>query len=152
MMKIGKDGINLIKQFEGCRLEAYLCPANVWTIGFGHTHGVSKGQQITEHQAEQLLIEDLREFERHVSRLVTVPLTQEQFDALVSFTFNLGPAALAGSTLLRLLNQGKYVDAAEQFMRWNKARNRDGELVALPGLTRRRKAEQDLFKGRKGER
>lgn len=140
MMQISKAGLDLIKQFEGLYLKAYRCPAGVPTIGYGHTAGVAMGQTITQQQADDYLRRDVRQFERAVSRLVTVPLTQGQFDALVSFAFNLGDGALAQSTMLRLLNAGDYTGAAAQFDRWNKAGGR-----VLPGLVRRRAAERALF-------
>lgn len=143
MMQISKAGLDLIKQFEGLYLKAYRCPAGVPTIGYGHTAGVAMGQTITQQQADDYLRRDVRQFERAVARLVTVPLTQGQFDALVSFAFNLGDGALAQSTLLRLLNAGDYAGAAAQFDRWNKAGGR-----VLPGLVRRRAAERALFEAR----
>ena len=143
VMQISKAGLDLIKQFEGLYLKAYRCPAGVPTIGYGHTAGVAMGQTITQQQADDYLRRDVRQFERAVARLVSVPLTQGQFDALVSFAFNLGEGALAQSTLLRLLNAGDYAGAAAQFDRWNKA---DGRV--LPGLVRRRAAERALFEAR----
>lgn len=143
MMQISKAGLDLIKQFEGLYLKAYRCPAGVPTIGYGHTAGVAMGQTITQQQADDYLRRDVRQFERAVERLVKVPLTQGQFDALVSFAFNLGEGALAQSTLLRLLNAGDYAGAAAQFERWNKAGGR-----VLPGLVRRRAAERALFEAR----
>lgn len=143
MMQISKAGLDLIKQFEGLYLKAYRCPAGVPTIGYGHTAGVAMGQTITQQQADDYLRRDVRQFERAVERQVSVPLTQGQFDALVSFAFNLGEGALAQSTLLRLLNAGDYAGAAAQFDRWNKAGGR-----VLPGLVRRRAAERALFEAR----
>ena len=143
MMQISKAGLDLIKQFEGLYLKAYRCPAGVPTIGYGHTAGVAMGQTITQQQADDYLRRDVRQFERAVARLVTVPMTQGQFDALVSFAFNLGEGTLAQSTLLRLLNAGDYAGAAAQFDRWNKAGGR-----VLPGLVRRRAAERALFEAR----
>lgn len=142
MMQIGRKGLELIKSFEGCRLEAYICPAGVPTIGYGHTHGVRLGQIISQKQADDLLFEDLDQFVKAVNRLVIVPLNQNQFDALVSFVFNIGIVAFASSTLLRLLNQQAYNGAADQFKRWNK-----GGGKVLKGLVRRRQAEEDLFRG-----
>lgn len=140
-MKTASSGLTLIKNFEGLRLTAYLCPAQVWTIGFGSTGAhVKPGMTITKEQAEDLLLKDLVRFENAVHRLVKVPLTQNQFDALVSFTFNVGIGSLQKSTLLRLLNEGKYDQVGPQLMRWNKAGGKE-----LPGLTRRRRAEADLF-------
>ena len=117
-MHISEKGLALIRQFEGLRLSAYRCPAGIPTIGYGSTAGVKLGQAITAERAEQLLREDVRQFEAAVSRLVKVPLTQGQFDALTSFAFNLGAKALEKSTLLRLLNAGDYSGAAAQFERW----------------------------------
>ena len=88
-MRISQEGVNLIKHFEGCRLEAYKCPAGVWTVGYGHTKGVKEGDAIEQEAAEAFLIEDLESFEQAVTRLVEVPLTQQQFDALVSWTLSL---------------------------------------------------------------
>lgn len=144
MLTIGKAGLDLIKHFEGLRLEAYICPAGVPTIGYGSTRGVRLGDRISEAQAEALLRRDLLRFERAVNDLVKVPLTQGQFDALVSFAYNVGEGSLASSTLLKRLNAGRYAEAADQFLRWNKARV-NGRLTALPGLTRRREAERALF-------
>lgn len=143
MMQISNAGLDLIKQFEGLYLKAYRCPAGVPTIGYGHTAGVAMGQTITQQQADDYLRRDVRQFERAVARLATVPLTQGQFDALVSFAFNLGEGALARSTLLRLLNEGKYTEAALQFGRWVKGGGKE-----LPGLVRRRAAERALFEAR----
>lgn len=116
--KISQRGINLIKRWEGFRSKAYLCPANVWTIGYGHTATAKPGMCVSETEAEDLLKKDLARFENSVSRLVTVDLTQNQFDALVSFTFNVGTGALAKSTLLRKLNNKDYNDAASELDRW----------------------------------
>lgn len=143
-MKIGTAGLDLIKSFEGLRLKAYRDSVGVWTIGWGHTSTARPGMQITEEHAEELLRADLADAERAVTRQITVPLTQNQFDALVSFTFNLGSGALSKSTLRRLLNAEDYKGAADQFPRWNKGRV-NGALVVLKGLTRRRVAERKLF-------
>ncbi len=142
-MHISQKGLDLIKSFEGLRLSAYKCPADVWTIGYGTTAGVKPSQTITKERAEELLREDVARFEAQVLRLVKVPLTQGQFDGLVSFTYNLGAGNLSNSTLLRLLNAGDYAGAAEQFDRWSKAGGR-----VLAGLVRRRAAERALFEGK----
>ncbi|MEI7474681.1 MAG: lysozyme [bacterium] len=139
-MKTSTNGINLIKHFEGCRLTSYKCPAGVWTIGTGHTGGIKQGQTITQTQADELLANDLKVFENAVNSLVKVPINQAQFDSLVSFTFNCGPDALKGSTLLKLLNAKNYIEAGQEFKKWNKA----GKTELL-GLTKRRKAEEVLF-------
>jgi len=118
----------------------------VWTIGYGHTGPAShKGNVISEDQAEDLLREDMSESEYFVGRYIEVELNQDQFDALVSFTFNVGGGALAKSTLRRKLNDGDYDGAANEFIRWNKG-TVNGKKVVLPGLTRRRRSEQFLFK------
>jgi len=140
-MKISAKGLSLIKSFEGLELKAYKDSVGVITIGYGSTGShVSMGQTITETQAEALLLSDVSRFERGVTDLVKVPLSQNQFDALVSFSFNLGLANLKSSTLLRKLNSLDYAGAALEFPRWNKAKGR-----VLPGLTRRREAEKKLF-------
>ena len=120
-MKISDSGINLIKRFEGLRLNAYLCSAKVPTIGYGTTRGIKMGMVITKAQADALLADDVQRFAGHIEALVTVPLAQHQLDALASFVYNIGPGAFAGSTLLRLLNAGLTKEAAGQFPRWNKA-------------------------------
>jgi len=142
-VRTGDEGISLIRYFEGCRLDAYLCPAGVWTIGYGHTKGVKEGDTIDQEAAEAFLIEDLEEFEGYVTEMVEVPLSQSQFDALVSWTFNLGPGNLERSTLLEKLNQGEYKDVPFEIKRWTRAGG-----VILPGLVKRRNAEAALFEGR----
>ena len=139
-MKISDAGVDLIKEFEGLELTAYYCPAGVLTIGYGHILDVEEGQTITEDEAEVLLRSDLKKFERCVNSYLAVTVTQSQFDALVSFAFNLGCDALRKSTLLRMLNEGDDIGASQQFVRWNKANGKQ-----LAGLTRRREAERDLF-------
>lgn len=141
MTDISENGIKLIKNFEGCRLEAYKCPAGVWTIGYGHTGAeVHAGLKITQEQANKYLKNDLLIHCNNVSRLVKKPLTQNQFDALVSFEYNVGYGNFASSTMLKLLNQGKYSEAALQFGRWVYANKK-----VLSGLVKRRQAEKDLF-------
>lgn len=142
-MRTGTDGIELIRHFEGCRFDAYLCPAGVWTIGYGHTANVKEGDRVNQEAAEAFLIEDLEKFEQAVARLVKVPITQQQFDALVSFTFNLGAGNLAASTLLRKLNNYQYIEVPEQMMRWVRA---GGQV--LDGLVKRRAAEAALFQNK----
>lgn len=139
-MRTSQRGLSLIKSFEGLRLLAYRDAVGVWTIGYGATRGVKAGMSITQEQAERMLLNDVQRFEPEVERLVKVPLTGNQWDALVSFTYNLGAANLEQSTLLRLLNHGDYAGTAEQFPRWNKAGGK-----VLPGLVRRREAERALF-------
>tara|TARA_B100001564_G_scaffold320662_1_gene298780 strand:+ start:876 stop:1301 length:426 start_codon:yes stop_codon:yes gene_type:complete len=139
-MKTSLEGINLIKHFEGCELEAYKCPAGVWTIGYGHIKGVQEGDVITEQQADDMLVEELEEYENYIHNLVSCPLNQNQFDALVSWVYNLGSSNLQASTLLKVLNAGDYAGVPAQMLRWNKAGGK-----VLEGLTRRRQAEADLF-------
>lgn len=139
--KTSQAGTDLIKEFEGLRLTAYKCAAGVWTIGYGHTEGVSGAMIITEETADELLAKDLAKFESGVSELVKVEINQNQFDALVSFAFNCGIGNLAKSTLLKKLNDGRPVGEVQaEFLRWNKAGGK-----VLPGLTKRRNAEAYLF-------
>jgi len=139
-MIIGTNGLNLIKSFEGLRLRAYQCSANVWTIGYGHTADVRANDVITEEEALSFLRQDVAESERAVNQYVHVPLTQNQFDALVSFVFNLGVGSFRTSTLLKKLNAGDYDGVAQEFGRWIHAGGKK-----LPGLVRRREAERALF-------
>ena len=139
-LKISQTGINLIKKYEGCVLTAYQCPAGVWTIGYGHTRTACKGLKISLKTAEKLLEEDIKVYEKGVNNVVSVSLTQNQFDALVSFSFNCGVTALKNSTLLKKLNSKDYEGAAKEFPRWNKS---NGKVLA--GLTKRREEEKELF-------
>ena len=139
-MKISNKGIELIKHFEGCETEAYKCPAGVWTIGYGHIKGVQDGDVITETQAHEMLVQELKEYENYILNGVEVDLNQNQFDAMVSWVYNLGNGNLNSSTLLKVLNSGDYAGVPEQIMRWNKA---GGKVLA--GLTKRRDAEAELF-------
>ena len=139
-MRISDTGIALIQEFEGLRLVAYRCSAGKPTIGFGHTKTARMGQRISMERAEQLLREDLDTFERCVDRAVSVPLNQNEADALISWAFNVGCGAVARSTLVHKLNAGDRKGAADELLRWNKAGGK-----ALPGLTRRRRAERELF-------
>lgn len=141
-MQPSQNAIDLIKAAEGLRLTAYRDSVGVLTIGYGSTGGIKPGQTITPDQAEAMLVDDLDEAAEAVRQLVTVPLTQGQFDALCSFVFNLGAGRLRDSTLLRLLNQGKYGEAAAQFRFWVMAGGKP-----LPGLVKRRAAERALFEG-----
>jgi lysozyme len=142
-MNISSDGITLIEGFESLKLEAYQDSKGVWTIGWGHTGpDVYEGLTITEDQADALQKQDLNTAETCVNNDVIVDLQQCQFDALVSFTFNVGSGNEEHSTLLSLLNSGDYSDAANQFVRWDQS---GGQVI--PGLLRRRKAEQAMFLG-----
>lgn len=108
IMKIGTNGLNLIKLFKGLKLRAYKCPADIWPIGYGHTDDIAPDDIITEKQAASLLCQDVAESERAINQYVHVSLTQNQFDALVSFVFNTGNGNFAASTLLKNLNVGDY--------------------------------------------
>lgn len=134
-------GLELIQSHEGLRLTAYLCPAGIWTIGWGHTGpDVHKGLTITRNEAYTLLRRDLEGPEEAINDHVTVLLDQSQFDALVSFVFNVGVKAFLGSTLLRKLNAGNYGAVPAELAKWNKGGGR-----VLPGLVRRRKEEAELW-------
>lgn len=146
-MDLSERGRKLIFDFEGRhtkladgRYKAYRCPANVPTIYCGLTKGIKDGMVITEAQGEKMFAKELATYEDAVERLVTVPLNQNQFDALTSFVYNVGIGAFGKSTLLKVLNQGKYDQVPGQLLRWNKGGGR-----VLAGLTRRRKAEGALF-------
>lgn len=146
-MKISQKGINLIKEFEGCYLTAYKCPADVWTIGYGHTGNVDgvpihAGMKITQAKAEELLVTTLdKKYEPAVRKFTT--LNQNQYDALVSFCYNLGTGIFKGN-LLNAINAENWNSVADQILLYNKARV-NGVLTELAGLTRRRKAERKLF-------
>lgn len=139
-MKTSNNGIYFIKQWEGCKLTSYQDGGGVWTIGTGHTKGVKAGQTITQQQADQYLVDDLQPVNQTLNSVVTASVNQNQYDALSSFTFNLGSGALEGSTLLTLLNQGNYQGAADEFPKWC---HDNGRVVQ--GLVNRRNAERDLF-------
>ncbi|WP_343545396.1 lysozyme [Sphingomonas paucimobilis] len=140
MTNSSRAGLALIKTYEGCKLTAYLCPAGKWTIGYGRTTNVKKGDTCSQAQADAWLLEEYDAFESKVRALVKVALTANQLGALVSFAYNVGVGALKDSTLLRLLNAADYSGAAAQFARWNK-----GGGKVLPGLVKRRAAEAALF-------
>lgn len=137
--------IDLIKEFEGFRSNAYLCPANVWTVGYGHTRTARSGMRISRSEAERLLRQDLEYFEIQLRKLIEVKLTQNQYDALLSFIFNIGETQFRNSTLLRILNSGNYESAIKEFNRWVYA---NGKVLA--GLERRRNQEASLFARIKG--
>ena len=140
-MRASEECIAMIKRQEGLRLSAYKCSANTVTIGYGQTGSdVTMGMNITQARAEELLIRDLAQFETAVNSLVKVSLTQNQFDALVSWTYNLGPGNLRTSTLLKILNEGKYAEVPEQMKRWVHSQGK-----VLPGLVHRREEEAQLF-------
>ena len=145
-MQVNKSGIQLIKTFEGCLLNAYLCPAKVFTIGYGSTRylngaPVKQGDKITQQEAELLLSDTLNEFSHQVSKVVTSNLTDNQFSALVSFAFNLGVGSLQKSTLLKKVNANPNDKTIEQeFLKWVNAGGKK-----LSGLVRRRQAEWNLY-------
>ena len=143
--KISDSGVDFIATFESLRLVAYLCPANIWTIGWGTTvypNGikVKKGDTCTVDQAKAYKSHDLNRFQKCVNDAVTVPINQNQFDALVSLIYNIGEAAFKSSTLLKKLNAADYNGAADQFLVWNKSKGK-----VLNGLVNRRAAERMLF-------
>lgn len=141
-MLISRNGIELIKRFEGCKLTAYKCPAGKLTIGYGHTgDDVTEGLTISQEDANDLLFDDVLCFENGVNNLVEgLDLSQGMFDALVCFAYNVGLDNLKKSTLLKLLKDGKVLEASEEFTKWNKSNGK-----VLDGLTKRRAAEADLF-------
>ena len=139
-MKASQDCVDLVKFFEGFEGKAYLCPANVWTIGYGRTKNVQEGDRITKVQAERDLLEELEEFAEQVLNSVKVELTQNELDALTSWTYNLGVGNLNSSTLLKKLNAGDKNSVPSEMIRWNKAAGK-----VLAGLTRRREAEAKLW-------
>ena len=139
-MNISPEGIEFIKEHEGCKLRAYQDSIGVWTIGVGHTSGVKEGDEIDDAEADRLLREDLVWVEKCIANSVSVALTQNQYDALCSWIFNLGCSSFRKSTLLSYLNQGEDDLAAKEFLKWNRA---GGKVLA--GLTNRREAESELF-------
>lgn len=152
MKKLSEHGIAIIKKFEGLRLKAYQDVAGVWTIGYGSTlyndgKPVKRGDKLAEEtQADSLFHSTLKTYTDAVNKLVGVSLNQNQFDALVSFTYNLGTGALQKSTLLRKLNASDYIAAADQFLLWNKITDpHSGKQVVCNTLTVRRRQERELF-------
>lgn len=144
MKTTSKVGIDLIKEFEGFMTDAYYCPAGVLTIGYGHTKGVTEGMKITHEEGEAYLKDDLRRFETFLNK-IDVVLNQNQFDALISFIYNLGEGNFNSSTLKRkILNDPEDKSIYEEFMRWNKI----GGKVSK-GLLRRREKEAKLYFGYK---
>lgn len=139
-MRYSKQGMALTQQFESCRLTAYQDSGGVWTIGWGHTAGVEPGQTCSQAQADQWLLDDVSDAENAVNQMVKIGITQEEFDALVDFTFNLGVGAFQHSTLLAKLNANDAQGAIDEFEKWDMT---GGKVVA--GLLRRREAERALF-------
>jgi len=152
MMKISNNGVAIIQTFEGLRLSAYTDSAGVWTIGYGSTRYqngkvIKPNDKLTnEQQADILFRNTLNQYENAVTDFVKITLTQNQFDALVSFTYNVGIYALKDSSLLQKLNKGDYASAAEAFLPWDKITDpKTGKKIALDTLTKRRQKERDLF-------
>ncbi len=139
-MTPSNDCIDMVKHFEGFKAVAYLCPANVWTIGYGRTKNVKEGDITSMPQATRDLEEDLVKFGDQVHSVVDVELSQNEFDALTSWTYNLGVGNLQSSTLLKKLNAGDKDSVPSEMLRWNKAAGK-----VLAGLTTRRQAEADLW-------
>jgi len=140
-MQISENGLDLIRRHEGLQLATYYCPGGKLTIGYGHTGAdVKPGLKIDAEKAIALLKEDVKRFEKSVNDLVTVPMSQGMFDALVSFSYNLGAGSLQSSTLLKKLNADDKQGAAAEFLKWNKAKGKP-----LAGLTARREDERKLF-------
>ena len=145
LRELNQDTLELIKSFEGWYPKAYKDPVGIWTIGYGHTDmagppKVTPNLTLTREEGEELLRRDLKKYQAGVERLVKVSLNDNQYGALVSFTYNLGEGNLGKSTLLRKLNQGDYIGASKEFAKWDKAGGK-----VLKGLTRRREAERVLF-------
>ncbi|GAB3528616.1 lysozyme [Photobacterium alginatilyticum] len=138
-LKTSDAGLKLIMDYEGCQLNAYQCSANVWTNGYGHTVGVTPNSEVTHEQVVGNLVSDVQSAEAVVDRWVTVPLEQHQFDAFVSFVFNVGAGNFQRSTLLKKLNAENYTGACNELTRWVYA---DGKR--LQGLVRRRNAEREV--------
>jgi lysozyme len=147
-MEVSERGLNLIKRFEGLSLKPYLCPAKIPTIGYGNTFYedgtkvAMDDKPITIKRAEMLLKLIVDKFAIGVEKVLKVPLEQNQFDAVVSFSYNVGLGSLKSSTLLKKINDGKFLEASKEFGRWNKA---NGKI--LDGLTKRREAERQMFIG-----
>ena len=139
---VSQRGIDLIKSFEGCKLRAYWDKwGKVWTIGYGWTHGVKRGDVWTQAKAEQMLTEGVKPYAEAVHAAIgNTPTTQDQFDAMTSFTYNVGPANFRKSSVLRYHLQGNRTAAGNAFLAWNKSGGK-----VLPGLTRRRQAEKALY-------
>jgi len=138
--RLNEAGLALLKKWEGCKLTSYKDVGGVWTIGYGHTRTARPNQTITQDEADRLLREDVAVFADGVDKAVKVPLTDNQFDALVVFAYNVGRGAFNNSTLLRKLNAGDYASVPSELMRWNKVK---GQVVK--GLTNRRSGEVELW-------
>ena len=146
MKKISSDGINLIKKWESLKLEAYICPAGKWTIGYGHTGAdVFAGKTITEQEAEELFVKDIKPIENFLNLNINRELDQSQFDALCSFVFNIGRGNFERSTILhKIMLNPKDLTIHDEFLRWKYA-TREGRKMVLPGLLKRRREEAALY-------
>jgi lysozyme len=141
MRQTSAAGLDLIRGFEGERLESYRCPAGKWTISVGVTGPhVTEGMKITQAESDELFAAAIRTFETGINKMLLVPISQNQFDAIVALGYNIGLHNLQSSTLLKLLNRGEYSKAAAEFGRWSHAA---GQL--MPGLVKRRRAEAEMF-------
>ncbi|MEO1251636.1 MAG: lysozyme [Pseudomonadota bacterium] len=143
-MRTGETGLNLIKGYEGLRMAAHYAPSEKWTVGYGHTANARHGMSVTEGDAERLLRDDVKPIEQLLADTVRAPLNQNEHDALVSLIFNIGEENWKRSTVLRKLNAGDKIGAANAFELWTKAFV-NNELISLDGLVRRRAAEKSLF-------
>ena len=139
-MEYSEAGLAKTKEFEGLRLTAYQDSGGVWTIGYGHTGTVKRGQKISQEKADELLKADVQWAVDCVNKAVHHVINQNQFDAIVDFTFNVGCGAFRGSTLLRMFNAGDTAGAADEFLRWKFVKG-----VEVAGLLRRRQADRELF-------
>jgi lysozyme len=137
---LSPEGVEFIQQWEGCKLSSYLDTGDVWTVGYGHTEGVYPGMTISQEDATALLMEDIFPAESAVNQYVSVEINQHQVDALISFVFNVGVSAFKNSTLLKLINQGDYLRAADELLRWCYDNG-----TKIQGLANRREAERELF-------
>ena len=150
-MKTSEKGKQIIKIFEGLRLTPYKCPAGIWTIGYGHTAQMGAFRReyaITKEEALDLLEKDLKKIEEELARNIDLStVNQNQFDAFVSFIFNLGINNFNASTIKKKHKEGHFKEAGDAFLMWIKARNSKGVLVPLEGLKKRRKMERDLYLG-----
>lgn len=141
---MNQKALEIIKEFEGCKLKAYKCSAGVATIGYGTTTGVKMGDTCTQQQADKWLQHDVDLLTIAINNHLRIILNENQQAALISFAYNVGMGALNNSTLMKKLNQGDIIGASNEFLKWDKA-TVNGKKVALAGLTRRRKAERELF-------
>ncbi len=153
-LSVSENGLRHIANEEGCRLKAYQCSANVWTVGLGHTKGVTKNTQITKHQAAENFVKDVAAAERIVKKHITQTPSQGEYDMMVSFVYNLGAGNFASSTLLKLFNQGESIAACKQYPRWIYVNGKSCLIVEsnCPGIPKRRSKEQDVcLNGWQGE-